>query len=175
MSSYQLVPKYLDPSITFYILYDNASTNSFSTTVSLQFCFSLFVSIYLCSSELLCVSCLYPAHSVLSNLYYIFLMFLFISIGYHLLLNVSLGPQLFSFPSCGLSLAWSLPYRCHLYMPPPNKHCLDELRGCACIPDSDCLHSYKGFVFFSLSVSAFEGQHSFVVSLACTAINEVSS
>lgn len=86
-----------------------------------------------------------------------------------MLLNVSLGPQLFSFPSCGWSLAWSLPYRCHLYMPPPNKHCLDELRGCACIPDSDCLHSYKGCVFFSLSVSAFEGQHSSGVSLACIA------
>ncbi len=32
--------------------------------------------------------------------------------------------------------------------------CIPQGKGCACIPDSACLHSYKGCVFFSLSVSA---------------------
>lgn len=105
-----------------------------------------------CSPVIRCVfSFLWPPHSVPSSFFSQFLMFLFISIVCCSWLSVGPGPQLLSCP-----LLWvesglvPLPYLCHLYMPPPRQHCLDEPRGCACIPDSDCLHAYKGCVFFLL-------------------------
>lgn len=53
------------------------------------------------------------------------------------------------YPSYGLWVesGWSLPYLCHLYMHSPRQHCLGEPKGYACIPDSTCLHSYKGLSF----------------------------
>ena len=78
-----------------------------------------------------------------------------VSIHFYWLSSVSLGPQLFSLPLSGWSLAWS-PYLISVICTciPQRLHRLDEPEGCACIPDSACLHSYKGCVFFSLSVSA---------------------
>lgn len=151
-----------------HFLSDKVYTNPLFQSPFTTFCFTLVLFISVCSYLFMfpcypmCISCLYPVLSVPSNFYYLFLMFLFISIGYRLLLNVSLGPQLFSFPvlwvESGLVPTLSL----------SSVHAAPKaaLPGCACIPDSDCLHSYKGCVFFSLSVSAFEGQHTFGVSLA---------
>lgn len=101
-----------------------------------------FVPVYLCSHYLFTI---FPQ---------CYCSFLFFNVG----CSMSVLDHSYSLsPSCGWSLAWSLHYLCHLYMSPPRQRSLTYPED-ACTPDSDCLHSYKGCVFCSLSVGAIEGQ-----------------
>lgn len=88
----------------FCFLSDTVCTNFLFQSTFCIFCLTLVLFVSVCSYLFmfpcypLCISCLYSVHSVPSNFWYLFLMFLFISIGYRLLFDVSLGPQLFTLP-----------------------------------------------------------------------------
>lgn len=98
-------------------------------------------------------------------------MFLFISMGYHLLLeSVNLGPKLFSLPilwvECDLVPTLSLS---SVHASPPGQHCLDEPEKRACIPDSACLHSYERYVFFRY-ISECSLRNTHLLFLCCVQI-----